>query len=185
MHTSPDRGSTIVEVLVALLLLTIAAVGAAELATLGARSAFAARAATSSLALTVQKSEQLRALMFAVDVAGTFVTDEHTDLSANPATTGGTGTHTSPAGVLENDTNRFADFLDRRSRWVAAGSTPPPAAVFVRRWSFERRDAAGSPLLIERVLVTPVAHADRIAATTTAVLGLDAATIAVRSRTTR
>ena len=183
--TAADRGSTLLEVLVAMLLLVISVVGACELAVLASQSAITSRLATTTMALALQKSEQLRALTWAVDADGVPLTDTHTDVTVEPFATAGSGTGVSPPGTLEESVGGFADALDARSRWVAAGTSLPPPVVYARRWSLEERNVGGTSVLVHRVFVAPLTDADRSAATTGAMLGLDAGLVSLRSRTRR
>jgi prepilin-type N-terminal cleavage/methylation domain-containing protein len=154
-----ERGFTLVEVLVALVILTGAAVGMAELVTVAVRTGEAARSLTSCSALAVQKMEELKALTWSyadVDVAAPPVGDTTTDLSLDPPGNTGRGVSPSPPGALDRNMPGYVDFLDADGRWVGTGSAPPPAAVFVRRWSVDRLPADPDNTLMFQVLVTRV-----------------------------
>jgi hypothetical protein len=179
-----DAGSSMVEVLVALTLLVLVSLGAAQLSVVSSRVVLALRHGTVASSLALQKLEQLRALTWAVGDDGSFQTDVQTDVSRDPAVYGGAGA-AAPAGSLVEDRDGYVDFLDARGRWVAAGGFPPPGAAFTRRWALELLAASGGEYQVLRVLVTPAAHATRTAATAGAVLGTDAALVAIRSRSGR
>ncbi len=129
-------GFTMVEVLVAMALLALAALGVAELVAVGIRSAEAARTQTMAALLATQKMEQLLALTWRFDSAGLGLPESDTasDVSYDPIRSGGLGLSPSPAGTLEASMPGYADYVDAAGRWVGQGSTVPSAAVFLRRW---------------------------------------------------
>jgi hypothetical protein len=154
-----EAGVTLVDVLVALAVVMCAAAGVAGLVSVAARAAQTARNLTSSTTLAVQKMEQLKALTWTyagTDAAAPAVTDLTTDVSVDPHAGGGRGLGASPAGTLDRNTPGYVDFLDAAGRWVGSGTTPPPAAVFVRRWSVEPLPAEADAVLMLQVLVTRV-----------------------------
>ncbi len=153
-----SEGFTLVEVVVALLVLTTAATAAASLVIVSLETTRAAQLQTSVTTLAVEKVEQLRSLTWMV-VEGVPMSDTTTALSVDPPVSGGTGLSPSPPGTLTRDTAGYVDYLAPSGVWVAGGSTPPPDAAFVRRWSIE--SLAEDPLdtLVLRVFVAPVARA--------------------------
>jgi prepilin-type N-terminal cleavage/methylation domain-containing protein len=160
-----EHGFTLVEVLVAMVIVTCGALGVAELVTVAVRAAQAARSLTSCTMLAVQKMEQLKALTWSFagdEVDSPPVGDVSTDLSYEPATGGGRGLSASPAGALERNTPGYVDFLDADGRWVGTGATPPGAAVFIRRWSVEPLPAAPDDTRMLQVLVTRVTIESRV-----------------------
>ena len=165
-HPPGERGFTLVEVLVAMVIVTCAAIGVAELVTLAVRAAQAARSQTSCTTLAVQKMEQLTALTwsFVDDEADSLpVSDLATDVSYEPPRGGGRGLSASPAGTLERNTSGYVDFLGADGAWVGTGVTPPAAAVFIRRWSVAPLPAAPDDSLMLQVLVTSAITERRIA----------------------
>jgi prepilin-type N-terminal cleavage/methylation domain-containing protein len=162
VHSIPrldETGFTLVEVLVALAIVTCAAAGLAGLVTVAVRAAEVARSLTSCTTLAVQKMEQLKALTWSFADAGVVsppVSDTTTDLSSDPPTGGGRGLAPSPSGVLDRNTPGYVDFLDRDGRWVGTGVTPPAPAVFIRRWSVTPLPADPDDSLMLQVLVTRV-----------------------------
>ncbi|MGE5835098.1 MAG: type IV pilus modification PilV family protein [Acidobacteriota bacterium] len=149
-----QAGFTLVELLVALSLLTIVAAGIAQLFAVTVRDARAARDQTMTMMLAMQKMEQLRGLTWRVDSAGGAVSDLTTDLSRSPPDASGSGLGASPAGTLDTNTAGFVDFLDSNGRWVGTGTGPPPAATYLRRWSIEPLPSDPGNSLLLRVLVT-------------------------------
>lgn len=137
-----DRGSSLVEVLVASTVMTLAVIALAQLSVLSIRVNQIARLTTVTTVLASQKIEQLQALTFAFDASGAPVSDATTDTTVTPErSTGGTGLAPSPADALVQDTTGYCDFLDAFGRplvhTVEGGTGPAPATVFVRRWSID------------------------------------------------
>jgi hypothetical protein len=58
--------------------------------------------------------------------------------------------------AIDGPVSGFVDYLDERGRWVGEGNTPPPEAVFVRRWSIEPAGAAADAVVLQ-VVVQPIA----------------------------
>ena len=149
-----EAGFTLVELLVALSLLTVIAAGIAQLFAITVRDARAARDQTMTVILASQKMEQLRALTWRVDSAGAAVSDLTTDLSRSPPDASGSGLGPSPAAALDTNTAGFVDFLDSKGRWVGTGASPPPVATYIRRWSVGPLPSDPGNSLVLRVLVT-------------------------------
>jgi prepilin-type N-terminal cleavage/methylation domain-containing protein len=155
---SPDAGFTIVEVLVAMLLIATAALGAAGLFDVAVQSSATARVRTGATLLASQKMEQLLALTWRFDPSGSGVpeSDLTSDLSYDPPRSGGTGLGLSPAGTLGVSTPGYADYVDASGRWVGQGATPPAAAVFARRWSIRPLPADPVDGRVIQVVVRPI-----------------------------
>ena len=150
-----QRGFTLIEVLVAMAILLIAALSAMQLVAMALRTMAEARLYGVAANLASARLEQLRALRFDFDVSGMRHTDLSTDVAADPPTWGGRGLAPSGAGALAANTAGYVDFLDGRGRWVGTGTVAPAGAVLVRRWAIEPLDGAGD-LLAVQVLVRPV-----------------------------
>jgi prepilin-type N-terminal cleavage/methylation domain-containing protein len=165
-HSTADRdsGFTLAEVLMALALTVTLATGIATLFAVAVRTSALARHETTMTMAAVQRMEQLRALTWGFDSvgAGGRYSDTTTDLSVEPPGSGGGGLQPSPPGSLDRDVAGYVDYLDRAGRWVAGGSAPPPAALYVRRWQI--RPAGTADTLIIDVVVTTAAHARALAA---------------------
>ena len=155
---STDRGFTIVEVLIALMVTSIMALGVAVTFGISIRSTLAARNQTSTAVLASQKMEQLRALTWGYDDSGQNlpIGDTTTNLSQTPPTGDGFGLNPSPADTLKTNTPGYVDYLDRGGQWVGTGANPPAGAVYVRRWSIEPLPTNPNNTLILQVLVTTV-----------------------------
>jgi prepilin-type N-terminal cleavage/methylation domain-containing protein len=153
-----DGGFTIIEVLVALLIIAVMAIGVAELFAVSIKATHAARNQTSTTVLASQKMEQLRSLTWGYDEAGTGlpVSDTTTDLSVDPPTGSGSGLNPSPAGTLNGNVAGYVDYLDGGGLWVGTGTTPPASALYIRRWSIEPLPTNPNNPIVLQVLVTTV-----------------------------
>jgi len=158
--TEPRReaGFSLIEVLFAMVLLMIAALGAAQLFAVSVQRNAAARHQTSTTVLAAQKVEQLRALTWGFDPvqAGFPVSDTTSNLAEQPVTNTGQGLNPSPPDSLDFNTAGYVDFLDKRGQWVGTGATPPPTAQYIRRWNIRPLPTNPNNTLILQVLVTSV-----------------------------
>jgi prepilin-type N-terminal cleavage/methylation domain-containing protein len=150
-----SRGFTLVEVLVAMLVLCAAALGGMQLVAIATEAMGRARIESVAAGLASSRMEQLRSLRFEFDDTGFRITDTTTSLASEPPAMGGPGL-TSSGPSLDSNVAGFADFLDGRGEWIGSGTAPSAGAAFVRRWSIEPADIAGD-LLVLQVLVRPVA----------------------------
>lgn len=183
---SNSRGFSLVEVLVAMGLLTAVSLGVAQLFALSTRANVVAKGQTSTTAMAEQKLEQLRGLTWGFDLQGQGlpVSDTTTNLTVTPPTHDGSGLNPSPSDSLEQNTDGFVDFLDGAGGWVGTGTTPPATAVYIRRWSIQPLPTNPNNTLIIQVLVTPVTSEQaRVASayTRTRMAG-DALLVTVRTR---
>ena len=155
-----SRGFSLVEVLVAMGILTAVSLGVAQLFALSARNNLTAKGQTSTTSMAEQKLEQIRALTWGFDLAGQGlpVTDTTTNLTVMPPQHNGTGLNPSPSDSLERNTAGFVDFLDGNGQWVGTGTTPPASAVYIRRWSITPLPTNPNNTIVIEVLVTPVAN---------------------------
>jgi len=182
------NGFTLVEVLVALGLFVMIAAGVAQLTALATRAMRASREQTMAVMLAAGKMDQLRALEWTYEpsLPGDPLT-QRTDLTTNLALpgldSGGAGLRASPAGSLAANLATFVDYLDDRGRWVGTGSSPPPDAVFIRRWAIRPLAAAPDRSLLMQVLVTTIRDERSRAGPWTARSGGDALLTSVRTRT--
>ncbi|HTH00163.1 MAG TPA: type II secretion system protein [Vicinamibacterales bacterium] len=158
--SSNSRGFSLVEVLVAMGLLTVVSLGVAQLFALSTRANVIAKGATSTTAMAEQKLEQLRGLTWGFDLAGQGIPDSDTttNLAVTPPTHDGSGLNPSPSDSLEQNTDGFVDFLDGGGGWVGTGMTPPSSAVYIRRWSIQPLPTNPNNTLVIQVLVTPVTN---------------------------
>jgi prepilin-type N-terminal cleavage/methylation domain-containing protein len=158
--SNSSRGFSLVEVLVAMGILTAVSLGVAQLFALSAKNNLTAKGQTSTTSMAEQKLEQIRALTWGFDLAGEGlpVTDTTTNLTVTPPQHNGTGLNPSPSDSLERNTDGFVDFLDANGQWVGTGTTPPGSAVYIRRWSITPLPTNPNNTIVIEVLVTPVAN---------------------------
>lgn len=124
-----QSGFSLIEVLVATVVLTSGVVGLAHLFSLATLTNVAARSTTFTSVLAQQKLEELRSIAW--------------DQLA-----------VSPPGALVANTGGFVDHLDEHGRLVNAGVNPPPSALYTRRWSIAPVNHPSRPLLLIQVAVT-------------------------------
>lgn len=155
------RGSTLVEALVATLVLTTGLLTMAELVRVATATNTVARNGTLAGILAVQKIEQLRSLTWGFDAGGIPVSDVSTDTTVQPESpSGGTGLQSSP-GSLRQNTPGFVDHVDGGGRIVGRGTEPPASAVYTRRWSIEPMPTSAGPAVLIQVLVTSIRNRGR------------------------
>ncbi len=152
-----DGGFSLIEVMVAILVLAGAAAGAAALFAVAGASTKVARVQTSATLFARDKLDRLRGLQWTFDASGAAVSDTTTDVSREPPTGGGPGLRASPPDTLERNISGYADYLDESGRWMGGGAQPPPGAVFLRRWNIQPLPGDAQDTLILQVLVAPVA----------------------------
>jgi prepilin-type N-terminal cleavage/methylation domain-containing protein len=152
-----SRGFSLVEVLVAMGILTVVSLGLAQLFAASTRVNIIARGQTSTTMLAEQKMEQIRSLTWGFDTTGQGlpVSDTTSNLTMYPVTPDGTGLNPSPADSLERNITGFVDFVDAAGAWVGTGNTPPGSAVYIRRWSIQPLPTNPNNTLVIQVLVTP------------------------------
>ena len=100
-----SRGFSLIEVVVAMGLLTMVSLGVAQLFAASTRVNIIARGQTSTTMLAEQKLEQIRSLTWGFDSNGEGlpVSDTTSDLTAYPSTQNGSGLNPSPADSLEHN----------------------------------------------------------------------------------
>jgi prepilin-type N-terminal cleavage/methylation domain-containing protein len=149
-----DAGFSLIEVLIATLLMATALTTLAQLFALSSRSNMGARNTTYTATLAQQKLEELRALTWGFDTQGLPISDTSTDTSVSPETlAGGTGLAPSPAGSLANNTGGYVDYVDQFGKKLGGGANPPANTVYVRRWSVEPLPSNPNNTLVLQVLV--------------------------------
>jgi len=155
--STSDGGFTLVEVVIAMMLLSMVALGVAQLFGIAIQRNMAARYQTSTTVLAGQKLEQLRALTLGFDAAsGLPVTDMSTNLTTEPPTSGGGGLNPSPSNSLSQNTPGYVDYLDSRGNLLGTGAAPPATALYIRRWNISPLPTNPNNTLILQVLVTTV-----------------------------
>lgn len=178
-------GFTLIEVLIATTLLVSIAIGVGQLMMIGVRAGWAARAQTAAAVLAAAKIEQLRSLPWTYEpIPGVIVprTDYAANLNVDPPSDGGPGLAPSPPGTLAANRPPYVDYLDAEGRWVGNGPSPPPGAVFVRRWAIAPLQADPFRTVVFSVLVTTVAHDESRAGPWTAPGPNEALLVLLRTR---
>jgi prepilin-type N-terminal cleavage/methylation domain-containing protein len=136
------RGFSLIEVLIAALVVSSAIAGFAHLIALAARQTSSTHTSVSALSLAQSKLEGLRALTWTYDASGTRVSSPELALS--------------PATSLFVDSPGYVDAMDRFGQPVSAA---PQSAAFRRRWAVWRLDPAVADTLILQVCVFEIAVA--------------------------
>lgn len=151
-----DGGFSLLEVLVATTILTVALAALAQLFATSTRANASAKATTMAALLAQQKMEQLRSLTWGFDALGLPQTDTTSDTTTIPeGPSGGRGLGASPAGALSRDTVGYVDYLDGSGRSLGARDTaPPPGTIYIRRWSLEPLPGSPGNTIVLQVLVT-------------------------------
>jgi type II secretory pathway pseudopilin PulG len=151
-----ESGFSLIETIVATMLLATALVGTAQLITVSTRGNVAAQRSTFATTLAQEKMEQLRGLAWGFDALGLPVSDFGTNLSVDPAGADGPGLSPSPGNALSSNVGGYVDYLDRTGAVLAGGAAPPLDAAYVRRWSIEPLPTNPNNTLILQVLVFSV-----------------------------
>ena len=156
-----QRGFSLVEVLFALVVLSVAVSGLAHLLTVAAYTNARARATTYAAVLAQQKLEQLRGLAYGFNPGGGAVTDVDTDITVQPELPGGgAGLQSSPRGSLAANTLGYVDYLDASGESLGgAAAVPPPGTAYIRRWSVEPLPSTANTIVLQ-VLVMRAGHRD-------------------------
>jgi type II secretory pathway pseudopilin PulG len=153
---SAEAGSTLVEVMVATVLLATGVLTMAQLFMASTASNLSAKKDTFATVLAEQKVEQLRALAWGFDVQGLPLSDFASDTSVEPMTAaGGTGLQPSPGSALQSNTTGYVDHVGPTGQIVGNDVLAPATAVYTRRWSIEPLPTNPNNTLIIQVLVTP------------------------------
>ena len=158
-RTAPtsQAGFTLVEVLVALVVLCAGTAATAHVAVATARDVHLARLESAAVSAALGKIEQLNALTWSLDASAPpgGRADSTSDLSPESPGGGGTGLSLSPSGTLESNVAGFVDHVDRLGRWVGRDRTPPGTAFLTRRWNVRPVAGASDAVIALQVFVTP------------------------------
>src|SRR5437870_4664241 len=122
-----ERGFSLLEVLTATTILTVALTALAQLFAISTRANASAKATGYAAVLAEQKMEQLRSLTLGFDPQGLPITDTTTNVTVYPEElTGGKGLTPSPSRSLAINSEGYCDFVDRSGNTLnAVGTTPP------------------------------------------------------------
>jgi type II secretory pathway pseudopilin PulG len=154
-----QRGSALLEALIAMAIVIAALTGVAQLLLASRRAVWSAGTSSAAAVLASEKLEQLRSLTWSVDDEGRAVSDETTDLSSETWSSGGTGLRPSPVGTLRSNVAGFVDYLTREGAWCGNGTVAPAGAAFVRRWAILPLAADPLDTIVLHVTVAPLAEA--------------------------
>lgn len=147
-------GFTLVEVMLALAVLTTGAGTLLYAAMAAGRATVDARRADVMQRAAVEKLEQLRSLAWTSDAGIVPVSDWSSDVTTSPLPgTGGSGLGVSPGDTLATSVDGYADVLDADGRWLGGGAAVPPGAAMVRRWSIQTAAAPADTLVLQVVVV--------------------------------
>ncbi len=189
---SNDAGFSLIEVLAAMVIITVALISLAQLFALSTRANFSSRSNTYAAMLAQQKMEQLRGLTWGYDILGLPVSDYTTDTSASeaisgcPASTGGasSGLSPSPWGTLQQNTVGWVDYVDQNG-CIVSGTAAADGGVYTRRWSVEPLPSNPNNTLILQVLVTRRSNRGGADAGNVARLPEEARLMSVKTRKTK
>jgi hypothetical protein len=160
---SSEAGFSLVEVLIAMGVMTVGVVSLAQLFALSTRANHSSKTTTFTVMLAQQKMEQLRGLIWGFDTIGLPISDVTTNSSVVPQAVGcptsttagvGTGLSPSPAGTLSDNVSGWVDYLDINGCLLSGGATAPNRTIYIRRWSVEPLPTNPNNTLILQVLVT-------------------------------
>lgn len=150
-----EAGFSLVEVVVATGILAGAVAFLGQMFGIAVSDNSSARTGTFVSVLAEQKMEQLRGLTWGFDNIGLPLSDMTTNTALLVQTpTGGTGLSPSPAGSLRSNVDGYVDYIDQFGRIIGGGSTVPPTAVYIRRWSVEPLPTNPNNTLVLQVVVT-------------------------------
>ena len=183
------HGFTLIEVLVAMVLMILICLGVAPLFAMAVAGARVARFQTFATILAAARLEQLRSLTFAYEVRPSMTPIERTDITTNLsgefATPDGPGLLESPAGTLDANVPPYVDYIDGKGAWVGTGPSPDPHAVFIRRWAVHRDPTDPERSLTLQVLVVAVADEEARRAGPRVLTGREALLVTTVSRKAR
>jgi prepilin-type N-terminal cleavage/methylation domain-containing protein len=190
---SSDAGFSLIEVLAAMVILSVALVSLAQLFAVSTKSNFSSRSNTYAALLAQQKIEQLRGLTWGFDILGLPVSDFASDTSASeaisgcPASAGGspTGLSPSPWGTLQQNAAGWVDYIDENGCILGGGAAAPARTKFTRRWSVEPLPNNPNNTLILQVLVTRRTERGAANAGSVARMNDEARLMSVKTRKTK
>jgi hypothetical protein len=150
---SSERGFSLIETLLATMLLVTGVVATAQMFVIATRGNLSAQRGTFTATLAQEKMEQLRGLTWGFDELGLPVNDYSTNLANDPPTSDGVGLAPSPDNTLSANVDGYVDYLNRYGNTLGGGAQPPDGAVYVRRWAIEPLPTNPNNTLILQVLV--------------------------------
>jgi type II secretory pathway pseudopilin PulG len=149
-----EGGFSILEVLVATTVMTVALAALAQLFAISTRANASAKNTTYASVLAGQKMEQLRGLTWGFDTLGLPLTDSTTNITVVPESpTGGKGLSPSPPGALGQNTEGYCDYIDKNGNTLGGCTVPLADAYYVRRWAVEPLPTNPNNTIVLQVLV--------------------------------
>jgi type II secretory pathway pseudopilin PulG len=181
-----EAGFSLIETMVATMLLATALASVAQLMVIATRANMGAQRLTFAATLAQEKMEQLRGLAWGFDDLGLPINDLSTNLAVDPPTNDGVGLQPSPGNALSSNLVGYVDYIDRFGNTLGGGAAPLPDTVYVRRWSVEPLPTNPNNTLILQVLVFGVNDRPNAAAgaVTTAIRD-EARLVSVKTRKSR
>ena len=152
---SSDAGFSLIETLIATVLLAGGVLATAQMFILATRSNGAAKQTSYTTVLAQEKMEQLRGLTWGFDQLGLPVQDYTTNTANDPPTDNGVGLTPSPDNVLSSNTAGYVDYIGQNGVSLGGGAQVPTGTLYVRRWSVEPLPTNPNNTLILQVLVFP------------------------------
>jgi type II secretory pathway pseudopilin PulG len=183
---SNEAGFSLLETMIATLLLATGLVATAQMFAIATRGNMAAQRGTFTATLAQEKMEQLRGLTWGFDAIGLPVQDYTTNIAVDPPVSNGVGLQSSPENALSANVDGYVDFVDRFGNTLGGGPQVPAETVYVRRWSIEPLPTNPNNTLVLQVLVFGMN--DRAADGTGAVLDRvrdEARLVSVKTRKSR
>jgi type II secretory pathway pseudopilin PulG len=150
---SNEAGFSLIETMVATLLLATGLVATAQMFVLATRGNITAQRSTYTATLAQEKMEQLRGLAWGFDAVGLPIQDYTTNISVEPPTNDGVGLQPSPEDALAANVAGYVDYVDRAGNTLGGGPLPPLNTMYVRRWSVEPLPTNPNNTLIFQVVV--------------------------------
>ena len=148
-----EAGFSLLETMVAMLLLATGLVATAQMMAIATRGNMAANRTTYTTTLAQEKMEQLRGLTWGFDEIGLPVQDYATNTAVDPPANNGVGLQPSPDNALASNVNGYVDYIDRNGASLGGGPSAPANTLYVRRWSVEPLPTNPNNTLILQVLV--------------------------------
>ena len=150
---SNEAGFSLIETMVATLLLATGLVATAQMFVLATRGNITAQRSTYTATLAQEKMEQLRGLAWGFDSVGLPIQDYTTNIAVEPPTNNGVGLQPSPDNALSDNVAGYVDYVDRAGNTLGGGPFPPLNTMYVRRWSVEPLPTNPNNTLIFQVVV--------------------------------
>lgn len=151
--TDNESGFSLVETMIATLLLAGGVLATAQMFILATKSNVSAQRSSYATTLAQEKMEQLRGLTWGFDSVGLPIQDYTANIAVDPPLDNGVGLSPSPDNALSANVNGYVDYIDRDGISLGGGPFPPAGTSYVRRWSVEPLPTNPNNTLVLQVLV--------------------------------